>query len=266
METSGDTAGAPARRSPYPRPLWLGILRFILLLSFAGGLFYPIALIQAIMRHTLQTTDRTLIDPVTLLWYIPLMGAGVWAVIDLWREGNVLRARRMAELREPLDQYWQRQLVAARAKNDQHAELEALSNLGFWLTEDERYEEATPYLEATLALARALGNQPFREERALYGLGIAAFERGDPDMAEDLLRQALAVATTLDVKHRDELADTYAHVGEFLCAYRDKRAEGCQMLAQAQAMYHEIGQSSSRWLDDEQRMRELRRQYGDETG
>jgi tetratricopeptide (TPR) repeat protein len=242
------------------------MLRFLLFLSFAGGGFYPIALIQAIMHHTLQTTDRTLIDPVTLLWYIPMMGAGGWAIVDLWREVTALHARQLAELREPPDQYWQRQLVAARAKNDRHAELEALSNLGFWLTEDDRYEEATPYLEATLALARALGNQRFQEERAIYGLGLAAFERGDRDTAEDLLRQALAVATTLDVKHRYELADVYAHLGEYLCAYRDKREEGCQMLAQAQAMYHEIGQSSPWWLDYEQDMRELRRQYGDETG
>ncbi len=79
-------------------------------------------------------------------------------------------------------------------------------------------------------------------------------------------RTVRTVATTLVVKHRDELADVYRHVGEYLCIYRDKREEGCQMLAQAQAMYHQIGQSSSRWLDDEQRMRELRRQYGDETG
>ncbi len=54
--------------------------------------------------------------------------------------------------------------------------------------------------------------------------------------------------------------------GEFLCEYRGKREEGCQMLAQAQAIYHQISQSKSRWLDEEQHMRDLRRKYGDESG
>ncbi len=264
MGIPGDTTGAPARRSPYPRPWWLTIPRLILFFVFAGGLFYPVALIQAVVQHTLLTTDRTLIDPRTLLWYLPLMGAGGWALLDMMRERKVLRAQRRAALHEPFEQYWQRQLVAVRAKGDRQAELEALSNIGFWLKADERYEEAKPYLEATLALARALGNQRFQEERALYGLGIAALNRGDLDTAEDLLRQALAVATSLDVKHRDELADVYAHVGEFLCAYRSKREEGGQMLAEAQVIYHELGQAKPRWLEDEQHMRELRRQYGDE--
>lgn len=264
MGSPGDTTGAPARRSPYPRPWWLTIPRLLLCFFFAGGLFYPVALIQAVVQHTLLTTDRTLIDPRTLLWYLPLMGAGAWALLDMMREGKVLHARRQAALREPIEQYWQRRLVAARAKGDRQAELEALSNMGFWLNEEEHYEEATPYLEATLALARALGSQRFQEERALYGLGVATFNRGDLDTAEDLLRQTLAVARTLDLKHRDEHADVSAHVGEFLCAYRDKREEGCQMLAEAQVIYHELGQTKARWREDEQHMRELRRQYGDE--
>jgi tetratricopeptide (TPR) repeat protein len=238
----------------------------MLVLALFGGSFYPVVLIQAIVRHTLLTTDRTLVDPRTLLWYIPLMVAGGWAFFDLAREGHVLRARRMAELREPPAQPWQRRLAAARAKGNRQAELEALSGVGFWLEEEDHYEEARPYLQEALALARALGHQPFREERALYGLGLAAFERGDQDTAEDFFRQCVAIATTLDAKHRYETADVYAHVGEYLCAYRDKREEGCQLLAQAQAMYHEIGQTRPRWLDDEHHMRDLRRTYGDASG
>lgn len=172
----------------------------------------------------------------------------------------------MAELRGPPAQYWQRQLVAARAKNDRLAELEALSALGFWLTAEEHYAEARPYLEEVLSLSRTLGNQPFREERALYGLGKGAFNRGDLDTAEKLFRQCLAVATALDVNRRDEIADVYAHVGEFLCEYRDKREEGCQLLAQAEAIYHEIGHAQPRWLDEAQHVHDLRRMYGDERG
>ncbi|MGZ3680953.1 MAG: tetratricopeptide repeat protein, partial [Ktedonobacterales bacterium] len=199
METPGDIAAAPAPQSPYPRAWWLNILRFILVVVFLGGSpVYPVVLIQAIIRHTLLTTDRTLIDPRTLLWYIPMTLAGGWAFLDVLREGKVLHARRMAELREPPDQYWQRKLVAARAKGDQQAELDALGAIGFWLRMRGHYAEATPYLEEALSLARALGNQPFQEERALYGLGLGAFERGDRDTAEDLFRECLAVVTTLD--------------------------------------------------------------------
>ncbi|MGZ3582956.1 MAG: tetratricopeptide repeat protein [Ktedonobacterales bacterium] len=264
MGTPGDTAAAPAPRSPYPRAWWLALPRFLLVLVFLGGSpLYPVVLIQAIIRHTLLTTDRTLIDPRTLLWYIPLTLAGGWAFLDALREGKVLHARRMAELREPPDRSWQRKLVAARAKGDRQAELKALGAIGFFLKMRGHYDEAKPYLEEALSLARAMGNQLFEEERALYGLGQAAFERRDRDTAEDLLRECLAVVTTLD--RRDEIAEKYAHVGEFLCEYRGKREEGCQMLAQAQAIYHEIGQSSPRWLDEEQHMRDLRRKYGDES-
>lgn len=266
MGTPENPPEGPARRSPYPRPWWLAIPRLILFFFLAGGLFYPVALIQAIVRHTVLTTDRTLIDPRTLVWYIPLMIAGGWSLVDMVREGRVLRARQLAELREPPERRYGRQLAAARAKNDRQAELKALNTLGSWFEEEARYEEATPYLQEALALARDLGHHPFQEERALYKLGIAAFELGDLDTAEHLLRECLAVATTLDGNHRDELADVYAHVGEFLCAYRDKREEGCQMLARAQAIYHELGQSKPRWLDDAQHMRDLRRQYGDEGG
>lgn len=262
MEHPGDVIGTPSRQSPYPRPWWFTITRIILFFLFAGGLFYPIVLIQAIVRHALLTTDRTLIDPHTLLWYVPMMMAGGWAFLDLWQEGNVMRARRRAALREPPEQTWQRQLVAARANNDRQAELRALSNIGFWLGVNHHYEAARPYLEASLSLARALGHHPFEEERALSGLGQTAFQQGDLDTAEDFFRQGLAVALTLD--RRDELADVYAHLGDFLCEYRGKQQEGCQNLAQAQAIYHELGQSEPRWRDDERRMWDLRRQYCDE--
>lgn len=266
METPGETAVTPALRSPYPRPWWLSIPRVILVFYFLGGSpLYPVLLIQALVRHTLLTTDRTLIDPGTLLWYIPLTLTGGWAFLDVLREGKALHSRRMAELREPPDQYWQRKLITARAKGDRQSELQAVSNIGFWLHMRDHDDEAAPYLEEALSLARTLGNHPFEEERVLYDLGVGAFKRGDPDTAEDLFRQCLAVVTTLDRDRRYEIAEAYAHIGEFLCQYRGKREEGCQMLAQAQAIYHEIGQSQPRWLDDEQHMRDLRRTYGDES-
>lgn len=262
MGTREDIADPPGPRSPYPRPWWFAALRFILFLALGGGLFYPVALIQAVLRHTLLTIDRTLTDPRTLLWYLPLMVAGGWALLDMTREGNVLRARRMVESRAP-QLGWQRELAAARFKGDRPAEFEALITLGFWLEEEQRYEEATPYLQQALSLARALGNQPLREGRALYGLGMAAFHQGDLDTAEDLFRQRLTIARTAGP--RDQLANVYRYLGEFLCAYRDKREEGCQMLAQAQAIYHVLGQAKPEWLDDEQYIRDLRRTYGDES-
>jgi tetratricopeptide (TPR) repeat protein len=246
-----------------------------LALYFLGGsLGYPVVLIQAIVRHTLLTTDRTLIDLRTLAWYIPLTVAGGWAFLDLIREDNALRARRLAkrveevaeEIREDVVRHWQRRLATAHKKSDRQSELMALRNIAVFLQDGDHYEEAMPYFEETLSLARALGNQPFYEESALYGLGLGAFKRGDPDMAEDLFRQCLAVAAMLGSDRRDAVADAYAHVGEFLCEYRGKREEGCQMLARAQALYHEVGQSRSGWLKDEQQMRDLRRKYGDESG
>jgi tetratricopeptide (TPR) repeat protein len=229
----------------------------------AGASFYPVVLIRAIVRHTLTSTDRTLIDPRTLAWFIPLMLAGGWSFVDLMREGKVLRARRMAALREPPEQRWLRSLAAARAKGDQQAELVALSNVGFWLRAGDHYDAAMPYLEEALALARTLGDHPFEEERALYELGVGAFKRGDLDTAESLFRQCLVIVTTLE--QRDEIANQYSHIGEFLCEYRGNREEGRPMLARAEAIYRELGQSHPRWRKDEQHMRDLRRQYGDDT-
>ena len=104
METPGDSAVAPAPQSPYPRAWWLNISRSILVLCFLGGCpVYPVLLIYALVRHTLLTSDRTLIDPRTFLWYIPLTLAGGWAFLDALRESNVLHARQMAALREPPD-------------------------------------------------------------------------------------------------------------------------------------------------------------------
>jgi tetratricopeptide (TPR) repeat protein len=260
MLLSREPAGVSAPCSPYPRPRWLDIPRIILAFSFLGSPLYPVLLNWALARHTLLTTDRSLLDPRNLLWYVPLTLAGGWAFFDGLREARVLRARARDESRKPIEQYWQRRLAAARAKGDRQAELEALSNVGFWPKADEHYAEAAPHLEETLSLGRTLGNHPFEEERALYGLGMAAFERGDQDAAEELFRQSQDVAKTLD--RRDELADVYAHVGELLWEYRGKREEGCQLLAQAQAIYHEIAQSKPPWRAQERHMRDLRRKYG----
>ncbi len=302
MGTPGDTSVVPARRSPYPRPWWLALSRVFLA-------FFAVALAPylALEPHSFNIV-RTLTDLRTLLWYVPLTGAGGWAFFDLLREQRALRARttaeRAQEVRQHLVKHWRRRLATARKKGDRQTELRALRNIavwlqhgdrydeatsygahalyiarilgdqpfyevrnyGIWLPDDARYDEATPYLEATLSLARALGNQPTYEQSALYGLGLGALKRGDPAAAEGLFRQCLAVATTLGTAQPAAVVEAYANVGEFLCEYRGKREEGCQLLAQAQAMYHEIGQTRPGWLDDEERMRDLRRKYGDEGG
>jgi hypothetical protein len=64
--------------------------------------------------------------------------------------------------------------------------------------------------------------------------------------------------------HPDAVADAYANVGEFLCEYRGKGEEGCQLLEQAQARYREVGQTRPGWLEDKRHMIDLRRKYGDE--
>lgn len=242
------------RQGRYPRPWWLAIVRFLLLISGTiAGPLYIWAFCNAVLHHTLHTRDRDLLSVTSILEAVLLTAGALWAIRDTAREWIAEDQQRKAERRGPFaaraEQRWRTDLAKARAQGDRRAEGIALGNIGFWLNGQERYAEAGPFLTQALALARAVGDR-FHEERDLCYLAHCAIARGDVDGAEALYRQGLAVALTLtreswpfahpdDANVLDEVADIYAVLGRFLAEQRDQRPEGRRMLAEAEARYRE---------------------------
>lgn len=252
-------ATPPAKRKPkYPRPWWLGLLRFLLLISgVTTGPLYVVAYYQAVIHHTLHTLDRDLLTVHSIILVVLLTIGGVWAVRDLLREwaaeDRQRKAKREAQRSVPYaaqaEQRWREDLVLARERGDRRAEGVALGNIGFWLSEQERYTEAETTLTQALEIARAV-NDPFHEARDLWHLGQCAFGRGDLDGAEALFRQSLAATLKLNREDLpyphprdefvlDEIAESYENLGRFLAEQRNWRLDARRMFAEAEARYRE---------------------------
>ncbi len=239
----------------YPRPWWIRIPRFLLTVyGVATLLFYIWLLANAVSEHTLQAKYHIFLGMPTIVFAGLLMVACVWAFSDTIREWIAEDRQQEAERRVPFavraERRWRNELAKARQKGDRHAEGKALGNIGFWLNGQERYAEAEEYLTQALALARAAGDL-FEEERYLGYLAECATAGGNLDEAEALYRESLAVALKLTPENMpsphatdetdviDEIAETYALLGQFLIEQRGKRVEGLQMLAEAETRYRE---------------------------
>lgn len=295
-ETPTGSTPPETQKPHYPRPWWVTIPRFLLLLYGLGTpLFYMWLFARAVIQHTLPTTDRIFFTVPAIATVVLLTAGGIWAIRDMVREWVAADQKRQAERQVPravrVEQSSRNDLAKAREQGDRHAEAKALSNIGFWLNAQERYAEAETYLTQSLALARALGDR-FQEERDLVMLASCAIARSDLDEAEALHRESLAVALKLsresmplpnanDADVLEEVADSYALLGQFLAEERDKRLEGRQMLAEAryreEARFQEMAAQAYRFgsrrrrieralqrraLESAQEMRDLQRQYG----
>jgi hypothetical protein len=85
---------------------------------------------------------------------------------------------------------------------------------------------------------RAVGDQR-GEGVALYKLALLFERQGDLDRAEDYHRQSLQLSIV--VQAPQDIADSYAYLGEFLITRRQKRDEGCAMLTEAARLYEQLG-------------------------
>jgi tetratricopeptide (TPR) repeat protein len=292
----------PTERKPrYPRPWWIRIPRFLLTMYGVAALFFYIWLLaNAVTEHTLQAKYRIFFSMPTVVFAGLLVVGCIWAVSDTIREWIAEDRQQKAERQVPFaaraERDWRNNLAKARNKGDRHAEGKALGNIGFWLNRQERHVEAEEYLTQALALARSAGDR-FGEERYLGYLAICAIGRGNLDEAEALYRESLAVALRLSPESMpspratdetdvlDEIADTYALLGQFLIEQRGKRVEGLQMLAEAETRYREEarlhGEAAQahrfgtrrldrflqgRSLNRVEEVRDLRRQYGADGG
>jgi CHAT domain-containing protein/tetratricopeptide (TPR) repeat protein len=77
---------------------------------------------------------------------------------------------------------------AARRK-DPYLELRAKGNIGYMLLRQARYEEAMPWFEQALAMARAVGAAD-NEPRSMLNLGWCYYYLGELDKAQQLFRDA----------------------------------------------------------------------------
>lgn len=258
--TAATDATPPGQRKPkYPRSWWLGILRFLLIISgLPTGPLYVWEFYQASVHHTLHTLDRDLRTVHSIALVVLLTIGGIWATRDLVREWKAedrqRKAKREAERSVPYavgaEQKFRADLARARERGDRRAEGIALGKIGFWLKEQERFAEAEACLTQSLELVRA-ANDRFHEEHALNYLGQCAFEHGNLDEAESLFRQSLAVALKLnredlpyshprDESVLNEIADSYAILGQFLAEQRNRPLAARQMFAEAESRYRDV--------------------------
>jgi tetratricopeptide (TPR) repeat protein len=154
---------------------------------------------------------------------------------DLTSLGRIAQQRgRLEEAK----QYYLQSLAIAREVQDRRGEGVVLSSLGHIAQQRGRLEEAEQYYLQSLAIDREV--QDRRGEGVdLYRLALVAEARGDLDRAEALHRESLAIG--IAVHNGQDIADSYAYLGQFLITKRSKREEGCQMLAEAARLYDEMG-------------------------
>ncbi|MHB0936343.1 MAG: LuxR C-terminal-related transcriptional regulator [Armatimonadota bacterium] len=117
----------------------------------------------------------------------------------LWRCANALNLAAAYRLRGELHasiEVYREQIPECRATGNLRGEVTARSELGEILLFDGALRESERvYQEALRITTDASGRLLPMASDALYGLGLAAYERGELDCAEELLREGLALAT-----------------------------------------------------------------------
>jgi predicted ATPase/DNA-binding SARP family transcriptional activator len=127
----------------------------------------------------------------------------------LWLSGNLWRYWESSNLPEGI--YWLENFLQHSRSNDfPAARAHVLHNYGWFLTWLQQFERARSATEESLALFRAIGNQP-GEVDTLISLGNIKQFQDDPDGALEFLRQALELAKSLNDPWRE--ANAYYFLG-----------------------------------------------------
>ena len=126
---------------------------------------------------------------------------------------QLLRARRLGDLDGVVEGAGS--MLHAGGAADAELEALALMNLGIVETWTRRFPEAQEHLDEALALGRRLG-RPYIEIGSLGALGVVPNVIGRPDMAEDLLRQAIAVAERVGWSTHPIVGTAYVTLGAVL--------------------------------------------------
>lgn len=271
-------SGAPATSavpSRYPRHGLVPVVRQLLVIfGWMWLILFGAIIISergAISRRGIVAVPRFFSGPgapdqllwsyaVNLAFFLLLLGGTLWATYDWIAEEKAELSKPRVSFTVQAEQRWRRDLEAARARGDWRAEYKALGNLGYWLSCQEKDTEALPYLEQSLALAREMGDRSVAFHDLLE-LARIARRAGDLNRAEALFRESWALECEFEIGGPVQVAHMYAILGEFLGFERDKREEGRQLLDEAARRFQVIGDE-----EDEQRMRDLLRQLGNDQG
>jgi tetratricopeptide (TPR) repeat protein len=136
------------------------------------------------------------------------------------------------------EQAYQEALTIRRELTDRKGEGAVLAALGQVARARGQLEAAEGYYQQALAIDRE--EQDRRGEGVdLYSLALIAEAHGDLERAEALQRESLGIAR--EVQDGVGIADSCTYLGEFLITRRDKREEGCGMLAEAARLYEQMG-------------------------
>jgi LuxR family transcriptional regulator, maltose regulon positive regulatory protein len=126
---------------------------------------------------------------------------------------QLLRARRLGDLDGVVEGAGP--MLHAGGATDAELEALALMNLGIVETWTRRFPEAQEHLDEALALGRRLG-RPYIEIGSLGALGVVPNVIGRPDVSEDLLRQAIAVAERVGWSTHPIVGTAYVTLGAVL--------------------------------------------------
>ena len=126
---------------------------------------------------------------------------------------QLLRARRLGDLEEIVDGAGG--MLHPGGPADAELQALALMNLGIAETWTLRFDDAQAHLGEALALGRKLG-RPYIEIGCLGALGVAANVTGRPDVAEGLLRQAIAISERVGWSTNPIVGTAYVTLGAVL--------------------------------------------------
>ncbi len=170
--------------------------------------------------------------------------------VDLSSLGQIALARGRLDEAEG---YFQQSLLIRREVQDRQGEGVVLSSLGQIALRRGRLDEAEGYFQQSLLIRREV--QDRRGEGVdLSTLGVIAAEGGRDDEAEAYYRQGLAALQ--EAQDAINFAGVSVAFGEFLITKRNKREEGCAMLAEAARLYDAMG------IPGGERARETMRELG----
>jgi tetratricopeptide (TPR) repeat protein len=124
----------------------------------------------------------------------------------------------IAELEDDLEtalEYYRQSESIARQMYDRTGLMLLYSSIGMVYLRQQRFDLALPYLEQSVRLARNSGDQGQVAEN-LYWLGHAAANTGDPERAEQLFEESLAIFTQLGSSEAQKVRDVLSQLRQVM--------------------------------------------------
>jgi tetratricopeptide (TPR) repeat protein len=152
--------------------------------------------------------------------------------------GNLGQIAQAREHLEEAERYFRQALAIDREVQDRQGEGVDLSYLGQIALQQMRLEVAGDYFQQSLVINREVQDRQGEGANLAY-LALLAVNLGQYEQAESYYRAALAL--TQETEDASNIASMSVDLGRLLIVHRNKRDEGCQLLAEAARVYDQMG-------------------------